>query len=385
MKSRFRKTLILAGVAIAVVGAIASWKYLTSREPGDKLVFSGTIEADEIHIGSRVGGRIAAVLVQEGQFVKQGQPLVRFEAYDLESRRAEARAVLAESEANLQKLLAGARPEEIAEARAKAEAAWMSLELARNGPRKEEVDAAYQEVKAADADLEIARVSLERIQKLAANGVASRQDLDAARTSAERAQARREAARRRYDLLLAGTRREEIERAERQFREAAARKELVERGPRKEDIENGRAQVQRARATVGVIETQLGELEVTSSVEAFVEVLRVRPGDLVTPGGPVATLIEVNRMWVRVFVPEPTVGDLGLDQEATVRIDSGRTFAARIEHIATRGEFTPRNVQTREERTHQVFGVRVQIKGEVGELRPGMAADVIISKPGRRS
>ncbi|HEU4386347.1 MAG TPA: HlyD family efflux transporter periplasmic adaptor subunit [Blastocatellia bacterium] len=384
MKSRFRKTLILAAAAIAVVGAAASWKYFASRQPSDTLVFSGTVEADEIHIGSRVGGRISAVLVQEGQLVKQDQPLVRFEAYDLESRRNESRASLEEAQANLTKLLAGSRPEEIAEARAQAEAALMNLELARNGPRKEEVEAAREEMKAADADYEIAQLSLERIQTLAANGVVSQQDLDTARTTAERARARFESARQRYDLLRAGTRREEIDRAERQFREASARKDLVERGPRKEDIDAARAQVERLRAALKVVETQTSELEVRSSVAAFVEVLRVRPGDIVAPGGPVATLIEVNRMWVRVFVPEPVVGDLSLDQEATVRVDSGKTFAGRIENIATRGEFTPRNVQTREERTHQVFGVRVQIKGEVGEVRPGMAADVIISR-GRRS
>ena len=383
MKSRFRKTLILAAVAIALVGAVAGWKYFSSRQPADRLLFSGTIEADEIHIGSRVGGRIAAVLVQEGQPVRQGQALVRFEAYDLQSRRDEARASMAEAESNLKKLIAGSRPEEIAEVRAQAEAARMNLELARNGPRKQEVDAAYQEMKAADADYEIARISLDRIQKLAANGVASRQDLDSATTTADRARARLESARQRYDLLRAGTRREEIDRAEEQFRQASARKELVERGSRKEDIDAARAQVERLRATLAAIETQLGELEVTASAEAFVEVLRVRPGDIVAPGGPVATLIEVNRMWVRVFVPEPLVGDLSLDQEATVRVDSGRTFPGRIENISTRGEFTPRNVQTREERTHQVFGVRVQITGDVGEVRPGMAADVIISK-GRR-
>jgi multidrug resistance efflux pump len=380
MKSRFRKTLVVAGGAALVIALIAAWSYLSSREPADRLVFSGTVEADEIQIGSRVGGRISAVLVEEGQRVANHQPILRFETFDLEARRDDARAAVVQAEAALEKTLSFFRPEEIAQARAQAEAARLNLEIARDGPRRQEVDAALQELKAAEADYEIARLSLERIEKLRAGGVVSQQDLDSARTTADRARARREAANQRYRLLEAGTRPEEIDRAEKQLREATARLELVERGARKEEIESARAQVERARATLSAIVTQLAELEVTAPVDAFVEVLRVRPGDLIAPGAPVATLIETDRMWVRVYVPEPKIGLLRLGQHAMITVDTGRSFDGRVEHISSRGEFTPRNVQTREERTHQVFGVRVQVVSGAGELRPGMAADVTINR-----
>ena len=244
----FRKTILFGAVFLVLLGTLAAWKYFSGRESADNLVLSGTIEADEIHVGSRVGGRIASVVVNEGQAVKQGQPLIHFDRFDLDAKRADAAAALAQAEANLQKTLRWYRPEEVAAARAQAEAAWMSYLQARNGPRKEEIDAARAELSAAEADHDVAKVTLERTAKLVSNGVQSQQEYDNAKSANDRAAARREAARQKLDLLLAGTREEEIARAERLFKQAAANRELVERGARKEDIEMAKAQVERARA-----------------------------------------------------------------------------------------------------------------------------------------
>ncbi|HKG21019.1 MAG TPA: efflux RND transporter periplasmic adaptor subunit, partial [Blastocatellia bacterium] len=289
---------------------------------------------------------------------------------------------IAQAEANLQKMENLSRPQEVAEARAQAESAWMSLELARNGPRRQETDAARAELQATQADYEVARLNLARIEELTRGGVASRQDYDNAKGSFDRAVAQREAARQKLDMLVSGTRREEIERAERQYRQAAARRKLVEEGARKEDIAAARAQLERARAALQVIETQMAELEVTAPADAFVEVLQVRPGDLINANSPVATLVEVDRIWVRVYVPEPELGhvQLGKEVRATVDTFANESFRGWVEQVASRGEFTPRNVQTREERTHQVFGVRVRLDNSGHSLRAGMAADVTIPK-----
>jgi multidrug resistance efflux pump len=382
MKSSFRKTLFIGAMVLALVGAAAAWKYLSSRAATDRLVLSGTIEADEIHIGSKVAGRISAVLVKEGQEVKQGEPMVRFESYDLNARRADAIAAIAEAEANFEKMKNFSRPEEIAQAKAQAEAAWMNLELARNGPRKQEIDAARAELEAANADYEVARSSLARVERLTREGVQSRQDYDNAKALSDRAGGMREAARQKLNMLQAGTRNEEVQRAEREYRQTAANLQLVQRGARKEDIDAARAQLERARAALQQIETQLGELELKSPADAFVEVFQLRPGDLINPNSPVATLVEINRLWVRVYVPEPELGNVQLSKEVSVNVDTfkGENFKGTIEHIASRGEFTPRNVQTRDERTHQVFAVRVRVDNSTHKLRAGMAADVSIMK-----
>jgi HlyD family secretion protein len=314
--------------------------------------------------------------------VKQGEPLIRFESFDLDAKRSDALAVVRQAEANLQKTENWFRPEEVAEAKAQAEAAWMNLELARNGPRKQEIDAARADFEAAQADYEVTKSSLARIEQLVRNGVQSRQDYDNAKAAFDRATARRESARQKLDMLLAGTRSEEVARAERQYRQVAAHLQLVERGARKEDIATARAQLERSRAALEQIETQLGELEVKAPADAYVEVLEVRPGDLINPNSPVATLVEVNRLWVRVYVPEPELGHVQLGKEVSVTVDTftKETFSGQVEQIASRGEFTPRNVQTREERTHQVFAVRVRLDNSARRLRAGMAADVSILK-----
>ena len=379
---RFRKTILFSVLFLMLLGVAAAWKYLSGRASADKLVLSGSIEADEIHVGSKVSGRVEAVLVKEGQEVKQGEPIIRFDRYDMDARHADAAAALAQAEANLQKNLRWSRPEEIAAAKAQAEAAWMNYEIARNGPRKEEIDAARADVGAADADYQVTKTTLARIAQLVRDGVQSQQEYDNAKAAYDRAVAQREAARQKLDLLLAGTRQEEVDRADRLFKQATANRELVERGARKEDIESARAQVERARAALQQIDKQVAELEVKAPADAFVEVLQLRPGDLITPGAPIATLVEVDRLWVRVYVPEPELGHVQLGKDVTVIVDtfSGETFSGRVEEIASRGEFTPRNVQTRDERSNQVFAVRVRLDNSARRLRAGMAADVTIPK-----
>src|SRR5215471_9594721 len=199
----FRRTILIGALFLVLMGVAAAWKYLSGRVSADSLVLSGTIEADEIHIGSKVGGRIAEVLVGEGQEVKQGEPIIRFDRYDLDARRADAIAAVSQADANLHKTERWFRPEEVAAAKAQAEAARMSYEQARNGPRKQEIDAARAEVKAAEADYEVARTTLARASTLSGNGVLSQQEYDNAKAAFGRAGARREAARQSLDLLLA--------------------------------------------------------------------------------------------------------------------------------------------------------------------------------------
>jgi multidrug resistance efflux pump len=378
----FRKTIFLGVLFLALLGLAATVKYLIGRAATDRQVLSGTIEADEIHVGSKVSGRIEAVLVKEGQEVKQGQPIIRFERYDLDAKHADAVAAVAQAEANLQKNLRWSRPEEMAAAKAQAEAAWMNYEIARNGPRKQEIDAARAERAAAEADYGVAKITVERVVKLVRDGVQSQQEYDNAKSAYERAAAQLEAARQKLDLLLAGTRQEEIDRADRVFKQASANRQLVERGARKEDIDSAKAQVERARAALRQIDTQMAELEVRAPADAILEVLQLRPGDLISPGSPVATLVEVDRLWVRVYVREPDLGYMQLGKEVSATVDTfrGESFKGRIEEIASRGEFTPRNVQTRDERAHQVFGVRVRLDNSARKLRAGMAADVTIPK-----
>lgn len=377
-----RRIIPIGAALVILVIATSAWALWGGRTAPNRLTLSGVIEADEIHVGSKVGGRVAETLVQDGQRVAKGQPLIRFDSYDLDARRADAVAAVSQAESALRKLLNGSRPEEIAEVGAQAAAAEQSLMQTRNGPRSQEINAVRAEVDAAAADYEFTQASLARVEQLCRDGLLSRQERDNAQANYDRAGARLSAAKQRLELQLAGSRSEEVARAEHSLQQAAARKQLIERGARSEDIEGARAQLERARASLQMVEAQMAELVLKSPADSFVEVLQVRPGDLINSGAPVATLIEADRLWVRAYAPEPELGHLQLGKAAIARVDTftGRSFAARITQIASRGSFTPRNVQTREERNHQVFAVRARIEDVERTLRPGMAAELTIEK-----
>jgi multidrug resistance efflux pump len=365
-------------MVLSLTGFILYNRFFSGDE--ESLVLSGTVECHDIRIGSKIGGRIAEVLVDEGRQVDVGQVILRFEVYDLEARRNQAQAAVKQAEANLHKLRRGFRKEEIDQARAAAETARAQLEMLRNGPRPQEIDQARADVAATEADSQNALLSYHRIVALFERQVVSRQEYDNTKTRLDQATARRDASRKRLELLLAGTRKEEIEAAEKRAAEAQARLELFERGHREEDIEAAEAALEQATAALQAVETQLAEIEVKAPAKAVVEVIDVRPGDLIPPNSPIATLLEPDQLYVRVYVPEPSLGRVQLGKPVEIKVDSfpTRSFPGTIEQIATQGEFTPRNVQTREERANQVFAVKVKITNREGSLRAGMAADVII-------
>lgn len=346
------------------------------------LLFSGTIETREIRVGSKVGGRVTETLVVEGQEARIGQPLVRFDVAELEAQRMQAEARVAQQQARLERLERGARAEEKAQARAATETARANLEAIRNWPRPEEVEQARAALSAAEAEVNSAEAAFQRARKLLSTGDISQQEFDASRFRLDNTRARRDAEKKRLDLLLNGSRKEEIRAAEERYRQAQEAERLVVAGPRAEEIADARAQLAEAKARLEQIKVQIAEGEVRSPANAIVEVLPVRPGDLLTPNQTVARLLEKDQIYVRVYIPEPQLGLVKVGQKAKIKVDTfpDRAFDGVVEQINSQGEFTPRNVQSRDERNHLVFGVKVRIDNREGLLKPGMAADVTLEK-----
>jgi len=374
--------------ASLLVPACAAIFYISCANGGfgfrkeDPLLFSGTIETREIRVGSKVGGRVTEVLALEGQEIKAGQTIVRFDIAGLEAQRSQAEAKVAQQAAKLERLQHGARPEEKAQASAATETARANLEAVRNWPRPEEIEQARASLAAAEADLNNADVSFQRARKLYSTGDASQQELDAAKFRSDNARAKRDAEKKHLDLLLNGSRKEDIRAAEERFRQAQEAERLVIAGPRAEEIADARAQLAEAKARLEEIKVQIAEGEVKSPANSIVEVLPVRPGDLITPNQTIARLLEKDQIYIRVYVPEPRLGLVRVGQKAKIKVDTfaNREFDGVIEQINTQGEFTPRNVQSRNERNHLVFGVKVRIDNREGLLKPGMSADVTLEK-----
>lgn len=359
--SRKRGLVIVLVVAAIIAGAGFSqgWFRRDSSLQG-----SGTVEARDIRVGSKVGGRIEKVLVREGDTVQAGQVLITFDDKELQ-------AALDQSRAAAEKARRGYRPEEIAEARAAMEEAKAEYEQRTNGYRREDIAAAQADLDRAKADAARAQLDFERYDALAKKDLVSKQQRDTAEATFRMTAAAQQNAQHKLDELHHGYRPEEIASAEARYNQTQATLEKFTRGNRREDVEL-------AKASFSYDEARFREREVVAPSAATVEVLDVRPGDLIAPNTPVATLLERDQIYVRIYIPETEIGHVQLGQKAEVRVDSfpKTTFDGAIEQINQQAEFLPRNVQTREERVHQVFGVKVRIDDPSNRIRAGMAADV---------
>jgi multidrug resistance efflux pump len=171
-----------------------------------------------------------------------------------------------------------------------------------------------------------------------------------------------------------------------QLAQAQAEDELLRAGAWERDKAVARAAVAQARGRVAELEANLREAVVRAPERVVVEVLSVRKGDLVPPNQPAVLVLRADDLWVKVYVPETDLGRLRLNQQVTVTIDSypGRRFTGTITQIASESEFTPRNVQSPDERRHQVFGVKVHVPDPEGIFKSGMAAEVTVPLDGAR-
>ena len=377
-----RKSLILACVLIGAVLMGTGYALWNMVGPKGSIVISGIVEADDIHVGSKIGGRVLKVVARRGQTVKAGEVLVLLEPRDLDASLAEAQAAMRQAEAKLALLVAGYRDEEIEQAEAAMKQSQAELSQLVAGPRQQEIDQARADWLAAKAQAENSRKLQRRMEDLSKRDLIAKQDFDDAQAKAEESEQKMKSARERYDLVLAGTRTEEIERARQRLAETEAKLRQLKRGFRKEEVAQAKSEVEAARSRVELTRSQLDETVIKAPVDAVVEVLDLESGDLVGAGKPMATLLRTNSLWVRAYLPEAKLGFVKTGAKVRVRVDSfpNRDFAGIVRRVSRQAEFTPRNVQTWEERVLQVFQTEVVIDDPDHVLRPGMNADVTIPK-----
>jgi multidrug resistance efflux pump len=298
-------------VPIVIVLGLFAWLIYHSHHHKNDNVYSGTIEARDADIGSLLGGRVSEVLVEEGDSVKSGQTLVKFDRYLLDPQIKQQQSRVAQMRANLERV--------------------------ERGPRKEEIERARINYEHAEKE----RVRQETLLK---QGVGIQATYDETAAAAEMA-------RQQYEEL--------------------------KRGSRPEDIQQARAQLATEEGALGTLARQLEESEVHAPADGVIQTMDLRPGDLIAPNQPVAVLLESNELWVRVFVPETRLGHIKVGQGVDIAIDTfpKRAFKARVQSVSERAEYTPRNVQTPEQREDQVFAVRLRLEPSP-ELKAGMTATV---------
>ncbi len=285
---------------------------------------SGTIECTQIRLGPEVGGRLAELLIEEGQSLKASQVVARIDPVPYTLKRDESAAALAQAQAQLDLMLAGSRDEDIQRGR--------------------------EQLREARASATAATADVARVEEVFAAGSATARQRDEARASAERTSALAAAAEQQLARLLSGNRKEEIRAAQ--------------------------AAVDLARARLAQAEKAVNDCTVRAPIAGTITVKSAEQGEVVAAGTALATLSRLDEVWLSVYIPETQLNRVRLGQAAWVCADgSPQRYTGTVSFVSTEAEFTPRNAQTRDERAKLVYRVKITLPNPNGVFKPGMPAD----------
>jgi HlyD family secretion protein len=309
--------------AVALIGLTAGLLAGCAKEQHDDVIqAAGHVEGTDVHVAAKVGGRLLRFTLQEGDTVNAGQVLAEIDTTDNRLALRQAQADRDQAAAELDLRLAGSRPEDIAEAES--------------------------QVAGAAADLEGAQKELDRMQALLDRGSGTAKSRDDARTRRDVAGAH-----------LRGT------------RDALARSR---HGSRPQEIAQSRARLAGMDAHAATLEQQIKDATVTSPLTGVVTEKVAQQGELLTAGSPLCVITDLANAWLTVYVAETDLGRIRLGQPAVVVTDEGQRRSGHITYISSEAEFTPKNVQTRDERVKLVFKVKVGLDNRDGLFKPGMPA-----------
>lgn len=323
------KKRLLALVAVVVVaGTAVFYARWQPAPPAGRILVSGNIEVTEARASFKIGGRVDARLVSEGDVLHAGQIIARLDRVELAQQVALQQAEVHGAAADLAELEAGSRPEEISQgeaalARARAEEERWRAEAARQAALYEQDIVSAREQEAAQATLEVARAHV---------------------------------------------------------RDAAERLTLLRKGPRKERIAQARARLERARQALGLSQTRLDDALLVAPISGIVLSENVEPGEYVSPGTPVVTIGALADVWLRAYIDEPDLGRVKVGQRARLTTDTypDKVYDGVVSFLASEAEFTPKNVQTDKERVKLVYRITIDVPNPSFELKPGMPADAEI-------
>ena len=415
MRLKGRMPAIASLLIITIVVALLCSACQTTDGAGP-IEASGTIEAEEVVIASEFGGRVEEIVAGEGEEVEAGQVLIRLDTDLVESQVGEAEAALAAARANLARVEAGARPGEIATAEAMleqamaardgAQRAWRDTVAIRDNPQQlnTQIDEAGTQVELAERGVTQAQAQVEtlRIQRDAYAGGgddesktrynALDQQVQAAQAAVAIAEEQVAGARANLQNLIDMRQNpvalnSVVNQANAQYEDAVAAVGVAQASldallakPTPEEVAVAQAHVSQAEAALGMLQIQMEKMTLYSPLSGLVSNRSIHVGETASPGATLMTVANLNEVKLRVYIPENRYGRIQLGQSVTVEVDSfpGKAFQGEVTYIASQAEFTPRNVQTKEERVNTVFAVKILIPNPDHDLKPGMPADATI-------
>jgi HlyD family secretion protein len=326
---------------IFLAAALASLGACATKPPADRVRVSGQVEATDVQVAGQVGGRLLELRVVEGDRVESGDAIAQLDTADAKLALSRANADRDQAIAQLRLLQAGARVEDVRQAEA-------------------QVATAETDVRAADAELAAAEADADRFETLLAANSGSRKQRDDALTRRDVAKARAQGARDRVRVA----------------RESVTR---LRAGSRREEVDAARARVSGAEAQIATLAKAIADATISAPISGVVSEKLADVGELLQPHTPVVVVTDLDHVWANVYVDEPVVPRLRLGQPATVFTDAGGAgLPGTVSYISSKAEFTPRNVQTAEDRSKLVYRVKVSVNNAAGTLKTGMPVEAEI-------
>ncbi|MBI5086980.1 MAG: efflux RND transporter periplasmic adaptor subunit [Acidobacteria bacterium] len=385
-----RKIVIPVILAAAVGGALA-WRAMRNGGDADVLRLSGNIELTQVDVSFKLPGRILELAVEEGRDVKAGQLLARMDSNELKQQLDREKAGVSSAESGLTQLRTAIEYQseaiggEIALRKAELAAAESRLEELRNGSRPQELELAQAVRAEAAVQNSQAQRDWERAQRLYKNDDISTSQYDQFRTRADASAAALKRADEQLGLVREGPRREQIDQQRAAVERTRAALRLAEANRldlkrRQQEVQMRQAEIERAKAQAGVLNVQMEEKTLLAPLTGVVLTKSAEPGEVLAAGATVLTLGDMDRPWVRGYVGEKDLGRVKLGMPAEVTTDSypGKKYRGRVAFISSEAEFTPKQIQTQEERQKLVYRMKIEVENPNRELKLNMPVDAEI-------
>ena len=386
------KKRILMFIVVAAAG-VALWMWRTGQfsKPTDRILVSGNLELTLVDLSFKIAGRMTELTVREGDSVKMGQLIARLDPVQLQQQRARDQASVFNAQSNYDQLTTSIEfqkatlESDIASRHADLNQAQAHLDELVAGSRPEEIQQAEGAVNDARAQVDLARADWERAQTLYKNEDISTSQYDQARTKFNSANAILEQAQQKYALVKAGPRKEEIEGARAQVAHAqaavaTAEANRLELQRKQQELVARRAQIDQARAQTGISEAQLNDTVIYAPIDGVVLVKAAEAGEVLAAGTTIVTIGDIEHPWLRAYVGETDLGRVKLGQKVKLSTDSypGKFYPGTISFISSEAEFTPKQIQTKEERVKLVYRIKVDVNNANHELKNNMPVDAEI-------
>ena len=387
------KKVIVAFIVIVGLAA-GGWLLYGNLHPQttDRLSVSGNIELTQVNIAFKTAGRLTNLYVGEGDAVKKGQIVARLDEDQLLRQREREQASLASAEAMLAEAGSALRFQKASTdadlelRRAEISSASFKLQELKNGSRPQEVQEAQAEVSAAQAEFDRSKKDWDRAQVLIKNDDISTSQFDDFRHRFDAAEAKLKQAKENSALVTAGPRSEAIDEAGAQVSRAQAGLKIgeansIETERRQQEITMRQAEIARSRAQIALIESQIADTVAVSPIDGVVLVKAADPGEILAPGTSVVTVGDIDHPWLRAYIGEKDLGRVKLGDKLKVTTDSfpGKIYDGHLTFISPEAEFTPKQIQTSEERVKLVYRIKIEIDNPRHELKSNMPADAQIA------